>query len=159
MSTIRAWSALAALLAALALGTRLLPPAATSPFLHHGTAVDRIALEGASLVLLGADGTRADLFAESLRVEHLSLDDALFTVQRGLVVHDAHLATDSGAVFRAATVELTAEGWRHRWEGPATWIDQGTERSLSGRGEVWLEGGTLRVRTLAARRLEPRRTR
>lgn len=85
MSTIRAWSALAALLAALALGTRLLPPAATSPFLHHGTAVDRIALEGASLVLLGADGTRADLFAESLRVEHLSLDDALFTAQRGLV--------------------------------------------------------------------------
>jgi hypothetical protein len=85
VSTIRAWSLLALCLGLVAWGANELPPAATSPFMSHGAPVDQIALEGASLVLLGADGTRAELNAGTLGIDHLSLDDALFTIQRGLV--------------------------------------------------------------------------
>ena len=145
VSSIRAWSLLALCLGALLLGATVLPPAAVSPFMSHGAAVDRITLEQADLSLFGADGTRAELRTETLGVEHLSLDDALFTIQRGLVARGAHLRTDSGTSFRAAALELTATEGRHRWEGPAVLEQAGSEERFEGRGELWLEAGEVHV--------------
>jgi len=159
LSSIRAWSLLALCMGALLLGAAILPPAAVSPFTSHGAAVDRITLEQADLPLLGADGTRAELHAGTLGVEHLSLDDSLFTLQRGLVARDAVLRTGSGTSFRATTLELTANEGRHRWEGPATLEQQGTEVRFEGRGELWLEGGEVHVMESEPLRLQTPRFR
>ncbi len=130
---------------ALLLGTQFLPAAADSPFLKNGAAIDRIKLEGASLELQGSDGTRAELYAASLGFEHLSLDDSLFTIKRGLVANDAYLLTESGTWFRATTLELTADQSRHRWQGPASLERDGKTVRFEGRGELWFDARELHV--------------
>jgi hypothetical protein len=145
MSPFRAWSLLALFLGCITLGAQILPSAADSPFLSSGAAMDRIVLKEADLSILGTDGTRAELHARTLGVEHLSLDDALFTIRRGLVAREATLRTDLGTTFSASTLQLTPTEGHHRWEGPAILKRQGSQVRYEGRGELWLERGIVNV--------------